>query len=251
MENKEISIEEHHAVILEIMEEVDKFCRTNNIPYTLSGGTMLGAVRHGGFIPWDDDADLYMLRRDFDKFAETFKSDKFVPHYLPHDKDGFIAQGYIKITDPNSVISRNGKLGDTGIYIDIFPLDAVPEEPKAQRRHMHKIMRLHNRLYHRHKRNFHSYLKAYWRSVDGWWRKMDKTVHSGKYDDSGLVALATGTRDYKVVVPVEWFDNLKDIEFEGKKFLSFPDPSAYLTKLYGPDFMTPVKWSHGEKAYRR
>ena len=73
----ELTLEEKQSIILEIMKDIDRFCRKNGIRYTLSSGTLLGAVRHKGFIPWDDDADMFMLREDFVRFVKTYRSDRF------------------------------------------------------------------------------------------------------------------------------------------------------------------------------
>ena len=67
---------------LEILKEVDKYCKKNKIKYSLGEGTLLGAVRHKGFIPWDDDVDIYMTRENFDKFVSTFKSKNFRVEYF-------------------------------------------------------------------------------------------------------------------------------------------------------------------------
>ena len=152
-ENKTLTLEEHHAIILDIMKDIDRFCRENGIKYTISAGTMLGAVRHGGFIPWDDDADLFMLREDFDRFAKIYKSDKYHLLYNTRTDDEFLATGFIKVCDPGTTVADKSTKTRYGVYVDVFPLDAVPEEPKAQHDYMHSIMSVHNRLYHRQQKD--------------------------------------------------------------------------------------------------
>jgi lipopolysaccharide cholinephosphotransferase len=115
-------------VQLEILSELDKFCKNYNISYNLVFGTLLGAVRHKGFIPWDDDIDVGMLRKDFDYFNSMF----------PLDYDGYFLQNYntdahyyrqfSRLRKNNTTYLQNGyqDLGiHHGIFIDIFPLDDV------------------------------------------------------------------------------------------------------------------------------
>lgn len=249
-ERQLLTLEERHSIILDIMKDIDRFCRDNGIKYTISAGTMLGAVRHGGFIPWDDDADLFMLREDFDRFAKSYRSDKYHLLYNTRTKDEFLATGFIKISDPGTVVVDKTTRTSYGVYVDIFPLDAVPADPEEQHRYMHKLMSLHNRLYHRQQRDIVSFIKAYRHSLDWWWARLDSAVHSGEHDNSGWVAQAIGTNNYRTVLRRDVFDDLKDIEFEGYKFLGFSDPHSYLKMLYGPDYMTPVKWAHNETIYR-
>jgi lipopolysaccharide cholinephosphotransferase len=66
-----VTVREHQAALYELLCEFDRICRKHGIRYTLFAGTLLGAVRHGGFIPWDDDADVLMLREDYEKFLEV------------------------------------------------------------------------------------------------------------------------------------------------------------------------------------
>lgn len=247
---KELTIKEKHEIILEIMKDIDKFCRENDIPYTISAGTMLGAIRHGGFIPWDDDADLFMLREDFDRFVKIYKSPKYHLLFNTRGEKEFLASGYAKVSDPATRIEDNKTLTEYGVYVDIFPLDAVPEDPKEQHDFMHSIMSTHNRLHHRMKKDIVSIIKSYRHSLDWWWNKLDSQVHSGKYDDSPLVAQAIGTTNYRTVLEKSRFDSLVDIEFEGYKFLGFNDPHSYLVMLYGEDYMTPKKWAHNFRAFK-
>jgi lipopolysaccharide cholinephosphotransferase len=117
--------------MLVILVEIDKICRKHDIPYWLSGGSMLGAVRHQGFIPWDDDLDIEMLRPDFERLM------RILPHELPdnlalqwHTTDENYFYQFAKVRDKNSELyERNGYdklLKEHGIWVDIFPLEAVP-----------------------------------------------------------------------------------------------------------------------------
>lgn len=246
---KELSTKEKQELILGIMKDVDKFCRANDIPYTLSSGTLLGAVRHKGFIPWDDDADIFMLREDFERFAKIYKSDKYRLDSSVRTADGYKTAGYLKISDPKTVIRYSKKESDAGIFLDVFPLDSVPEDEKECKKYMHRLMSLYNRIYHRQRTDFVSILKSYRHSLKWWCRRLDRAVHEGKYADSPLVAHAVGTRNYRTVIRRDRFKTLVDTPFEGHNFLGFSDPGSYLTIVYGEDYMTPKQWSHNFKAY--
>lgn len=247
----ELSLKEKHQMILEIMKDIDKFCRANDIPYTLSSGTLLGAVRHGGFIPWDDDADMFMLRDDFDRFINTYKSDKYKLVYNFDNEDRYSPSGIAKIADVSTWTKDRTGVLDFGVWVDVFPLESVPEDPKECKKFMHKIMSVNNRLYHRRHRDIISILKSYRHSFAWWMRKLNNIVHNNPYTDSPLVAHAVGSDNYRTVIPRAWFDDLSEIKFEDYNFMAFRDTDAYLTKVYGPDYMTPRKWSHEVKIYRK
>ncbi|SKB66149.1 lipopolysaccharide cholinephosphotransferase [Lachnospiraceae bacterium] len=129
-----------HKVELELLQEFDRVCKKNNLHYTVTGGTLLGAVRHGGFIPWDDDADVVMLREDYDKFQKICKRD------LDHSKFYFqdiettpgYRWGYGKLRRKDTVFLREGQEGmpyEQGIFMDIFPRDGIPDGKIAGKVH--------------------------------------------------------------------------------------------------------------------
>ena len=136
--------------MLEVLEVIDDICARHNIPYWLSGGSMLGAVRHQGFIPWDDDLDIEMLRPDFEKLMRILPSE--LPNHLAlqwHTTDKNYFFQFAKVRDRNSeLFERNGYdkvWKEHGIFVDIFPLEAVPRPIKKLSLltfgHSYKMMR--------------------------------------------------------------------------------------------------------------
>lgn len=117
---------------LEILLEVDRICRKNHIHYTLTGGTLLGAVRHSGFIPWDDDADISMLRSEYRKFQQACQTDLDTDRFYFQDIEhtpGY-RWGYGKVRRKDSVFLREDQEGmpyEQGIFLDVFPRDGVPD----------------------------------------------------------------------------------------------------------------------------
>lgn len=114
---------------IEILKEIDRICQKYNIKYSIAFGTMLGQVRHNGFIPWDDDVDIFMLRDDYDKFKEICKkelNDKFF--YQSHETDKEYYYLYDKIRYNNTIFKETFVSQYNihhGIFLDIFPIDKV------------------------------------------------------------------------------------------------------------------------------
>lgn len=117
---------------LEMLTEVDRICRKCNIKYNIIAGTLLGAVRHGGYIPWDDDADVALLRPEYEKFREACKTelDKSRFYFQDHRNTKGYRWGYGKLRRKDTLFLRKGQEKmpyEQGVFIDIFPLDAVSD----------------------------------------------------------------------------------------------------------------------------
>ena len=120
---------------LKILKEVHAYCKANGIRYSMAYGTLLGAVRHKGFIPWDDDIDIVMPREDYDRFCREYKSDRYELFCSARQPDAYVA--YARVADMRDTESRtyipwNGTVQDQGVRIDVFPLDYAPDTEEEQ-----------------------------------------------------------------------------------------------------------------------
>ena len=143
---KEMSLEDIQSVSLEILKDVHRFCVENGIRYTLHCGTLLGAVRHKGFIPWDDDVDIAMPRPDYDRFIRTYHSPngyKVFSREKPETKNVYIAYARVCEMDNTYVDYKNlpWNTEPTGLWIDVFPLDGAEDSDEELKKRLKKIKR--------------------------------------------------------------------------------------------------------------
>ncbi len=121
----------------QILSVVDKFCELNNIPYSLYAGTALGAVRHRGFIPWDDDIDICMLREDYNRFLQLWRENPIEGYSLAGDDEPGCQINHSKILKDGTVLASKEELEKPvhhGIWLDIFALDKIPQDKSKRKR---------------------------------------------------------------------------------------------------------------------
>ncbi|SHJ30150.1 phosphorylcholine transferase LicD [Fibrobacter sp. UWP2] len=127
---RELTLKELQAFALDILKDVHQFCEKENIRYSLAYGTLIGALRHKGFIPWDNDIDICMPRPDYERFLKTYKSNHFELAFFGKEckYDSLIA--YARVFDNKRTVAQSGHwiAQPAGVWIDIFPLDGVPDD---------------------------------------------------------------------------------------------------------------------------
>jgi len=129
------SMKELKDIELSILEDVDRFCIEHNINYFVSYGTMIGAIRHKGFIPWDDDVDIAMPRNDYKKFVRYYTSDRY--EVLSNEKQDYY-YNFAKVVDTRTYareLNLPQEIKQLGVYIDVFPLDGISDNPKRAKWH--------------------------------------------------------------------------------------------------------------------
>lgn len=242
---------------LKLAKEVKRICEKNHIAYFLEAGSCLGAVRHNGFIPWDDDLDMGMLRKDYERFIKACKSDLGAEYFLQtNDSDehfGYVfAKLRLKGTHFTEKIAAQSKSND-GIYIDIFPYDKVPDDEKLRRRLGYKV-RFYSLLL-RIKCRYKPWI--YNGGIKEWIKYAPFRVCAIVYNKDGLVDKINGImKKYngtqakrvtlcdnlsynKTVYEAKTVETLTPHVFEGEMFMIPADYKTYLTDTYGPDYMTP------------
>lgn len=242
---------------LEALVELDTLCRKHGIKYALSGGTLLGAIRHNGFIPWDDDVDVNMMRSDFNKFREICKVELGSKYfYQSYDTDPEYQYLFDKIRIKNTIFKETYLSNhhiNHGIYIDIFPVDKIPDS-----RILGKVMYAHFRLYriglmgkylNINARNGIKKLLAYVVrffylpfSTQFLRKKAEKCIV--KFDDNRnykKVQCFVGPDATKEVFNLSVFNDLEQHEFEGYKLLIPREYDEVLRSKYGNYMKLPKK----------
>lgn len=233
-ETKEIQ-----SIMLDILKFIDGICKDNNLTYYLYAGTLLGAIRHKGFIPWDDDLDICMPRLDYNRFVKLMKKNKSERFSFKCIENGKKRYNYCfgKMIDRNTLVKEIGKFEgeELGVWVDVFPLDGVGnnidkarELIKSNKRFVKQILLLEKGktmnlkgkiLYYLGRKNLHRIMKHY--------------VKKHSFNDSKYVA------DIMAVDDGIWIYNKKSFEggekglFEGIEFNIPKDSDDILKTLYG------------------
>lgn len=253
------------AVLLDLLAEFDRVCKKHNIQYMASGGTMLGAVRHHGIIPWDDDVDLMMRRKDYDRLCDIASEEFKHPYFFQTYKtDKAYNRAYAKLRNSDTTaIQENckdaGYQFNQGIFIDVFPLDTVAltrYSKMAQKMRCNYYMNqaahsvsLANHYTFSHPSTLYKIDKFLfrWFSSSNMFNvnhNMEKLEHYCKKYSSKLTKhvskLAFQPKNDAQLISLQELEGLIYFDFE---FLKIPVPEGYdtiLQRRYG-DYMKPLK----------
>ena len=141
------------AVLLDLLVEFMRVCDHHHIKYYMCGGSILGAVRHGGFIPWDDDIDVMMMREEYEKLIEIGPNEFKHPYFFQIETtDPGSAKGHIQIRNSETACLSEGYkykklLVNQGIFLDVFPIDRVPERFRESFPYISNLVKLRNDIY--------------------------------------------------------------------------------------------------------
>ena len=241
---------------LDMLVELDRVCRKNNIRYQIWAGTLLGAVRHRGYIPWDDDADVVMLREEYEKFKKVASQlNHDICYFQDHDNDPDYRWGYGKLRRTGTRYVRLGQEHikcKNGVFVDIFPHDDIPLTTIGQMLQdfhcfcIRKILWSEVGKYNE---------KGFWKIIYiilskipiefafkqlNWYAKKSRNntpnkVRTLTYTSIGKLYYKHSLKD-RYGMPKKWFLHCKEFDFEGKKLFGLEDYDEYLRFSYG-DYM--------------
>ncbi|GAB6927535.1 phosphorylcholine transferase LicD [Paenibacillus sp. JCM 10914] len=239
--------------MLEILIEIDRICRKHKIKYSLDGGTFLGAVRHKGFIPWDPDADIVILRKDYERFKYACEEELNHSCFFLQDykTDQYYRWGYARLLRKGTSYVRAGHehlKSQNGVFVDIFTLDSVPNPYLGRVLHKFICYCIRKSLWSEVGKIVHPnlLLRTYYKliskiSKESLFHIRDKVADlCNKNDQSTLVRHMCSPHPPKhsYGFPRSLFNSLSEYEFEGHKFLGFTEYDWYLKSIYN-DYMTP------------
>lgn len=265
----ELSLREIQMALLAMLQDFDAFCKANGIAYTLAYGTVLGAARHKGFIPWDDDLDLYVLRDDYERIIDLLQDDSIAFR----KKYSYICERnstcpFLKILD-NSIIAEDvamagyDGIGITSLWLDVFPLDPVYDNPQLQKEQFEKSKHLQNLYFYSRMRSEHEdmslsrRLKRFVARVYGT-KNVVKRMHAfarSKRVNTGVVGdliwcpYSNGDAMHAVDISQPAI-----LEFEGDEYPVPKDYDDYLSKVYGDYMRLPPedkRRNHGLKCWKK
>lgn len=244
---KELTLRDIQLVSLDILKDIRAFCDANAIRYFMAYGTLLGAVRHKGFIPWDDDIDLMMPRPDYERFIREYRSLDGMNAVFYHEKDGS-GIAFARVCDmKRTVLKFNGTSWapfETGVFIDVFPLDATtPEEyPRRKKQAMKQLYYTYlERGLQQHTSTF--FKNAVKRVIlfvtSGGVKKLIDISTRFPYEASTWLGQFTCPDAHETVLRKEWFATSVLLDFEGDRFAAPVGYTDLLTNQFGNFMQLP------------
>jgi len=251
---RKIELEEFKKINLEILKCVHEFCLSHNIHYSLAYGSMLGAIRHHGFIPWDDDIDICMPRPDYERFIREFNGNYSHLELKAPELDWSYYSTYANIMDIRTVLVETNKNLHgikLGVKIDVFPLDGCPEDERTYHSHIERI-RYCNRVMAAKRNKLSNYykfplkllkvlsIKAFLslKQYSSYQQYVHKLALMYKFEESRYVDSIVHTAYKFKRHDRHCYDDYIDVKFEDAFFKVAIGYDQILTTIYG-DYMTP------------
>lgn len=237
---KELTIEECKKISLDILVDVADFCEKNNLRYFLSVGTLLGAIRHKGFIPWDDDIDIMMPRPDYKKFIETYNNE-YYKVCKPSSGMFYYAKVYDSRTEKYQINIDYKKYKPIGVDIDVFPLDGIVNDEEIINRLYKKdclletLLRLSNQPIFYRKNPIKCINRIIPRIIGSknLVKMIEKNAQTYAYDSSDyVIRMRWSPNGFTGALEKEIYDT-EFADFEGRKFCIPKGYDKWLTRFFG------------------
>ncbi|MBF0819542.1 LicD family protein [Streptococcus acidominimus] len=254
----ELELQEVQRVALDLLIKFDKICKENSFRYSLGGGTLLGAIRHGGFIPWDDDIDIMMPRADYEKFLAYCQQhdcgfDCLSLNYTDHYFDLFS-----RISDRKTLLFDSSRelAYKVGVSIDIFPIDGLGNDDLETVKNFNKsrfkrelLVASKWKKYFRSKTRtiafepirFTLFLMSRFVDKQQLCKSVDAICQQHDFETSHYAACISGVYREKEIMPISSFKEYQSVQFEGHDFDIISAYDAYLTQHYGNYMQLPPK----------
>lgn len=240
----EISFEESKKIMLDMLINVARFCEKNDIKYSLAYGTLIGAIRHKGFIPWDDDIDIIMKREDYERFISLYKDNR----YSVIDGSCNPNHAHVRVSDNETVLKLNawrGHFYKAGLWIDVFPIDKVPDSQKGYKRFLKKLwfffeIQLTGEI--QRKGFLNKILNFLCKPFSSYFGKRAlKEMKS--FNQKNTQSLANLGAWYASLpkFPAFYMEEFIDVEFEGHKFKAISQYDSFLRGIHGDYMQLPPK----------
>ena len=249
---KELSFDELKSTAFDVLCEIDKICNENGFLYSLAYGTLLGAVRHQGFIPWDDDIDIMMPRADYLKFIDYCKNNETAFKIASVETDPEYGYIFAKACDDRTVIHyENAKWNRYGVQVDIFPIDdlgsdlAQAKKRFGARRFQRELLVAWNwktckwnksRSFSFNIFRLAFYCLSRFASNRALASSIKKYYEDPAFENSDYVGIVCGAYRDREVMPASIYKEYTELPFENKKFRVIAEYDQYLTAVYG-DYM--------------